>query len=517
MGKLINMSLKYVVARILKKMRSGATSVSEKEGDGAGWHSWDPHPWKHPWLTAENLRAVKNFSRNFLDRERANTETCDCSKYRFAAVGNIANNLYVRVVALRRAGLRTSVFLHPQDRFAMGYPQWEEFDGAILDGETNFDLLRARGTAFPDVDDIHQIDECIDWYSRLSNFVGFIRITDLRDYLPYMSFMSTMRALQSYDAILTTQAPYLAYLANRPYVACQFGGDIWFEAARGDTLGQLMRKSFASARIFLVSNPWSFAHARRYGFRHMIYLPLILDETVYCPGRGSSRSDWIAKSGGDFFVLMTSRLDEKYKGSSIALEGFARFAYRYPGARLVVIGWGRDQVENQKRVDELGLGDRVIWLPLSGKARLRDYLRSADCLIDQFVLGYFGGTGLEAMACGLPVIGRLERQQYEALCDTGAPPVLQAETPGEVAAWLDNLANDADTRRCLAAEHRQWFMDNHSAQRWLPDYCAVLVATARKLRASFRGTPLRKELSMEEHQYHQDGLNAAPPFPQYRW
>ena len=244
---------------------------------------------------------------------------------------------------------------------------------------------------------------------------------------------------------------------------------------------------------------------------------MILDETVYSPGRGQAREQWIAKAGGAFFVLMTSRIDLKDKGSAVALEGFAQFARSHPEARLVAIAWGRDRKDVDRAIARLGIEDRMIWLPLSGKSTLRDYLRSADCLLDQFVLGYFGATALEAMACGTPVIARLEREQYDALCETGAPPVRQAASAEEVCRELLHMVTESEFRLCLADEHRQWFLANHSARRWLDDYRSVLTCTALKVPAHFSESPLNSKLGPEEVEYHGLGLATAPPFPSYRW
>ena len=112
--------------------------------------------------------------------------------------------------------------------------------------------------------------------------------------------------------------------------------------------------------------------------------------------------------GGDFFVLSTARADDVYKGSKIGISGFAEFSRTAPGARLVFVSWGRDIGGLKETAQRLGILDRVIFVPVSGKRRLVEYLRSADCLLDQFVVGYYGATALEAAACGTPVIMRYE-------------------------------------------------------------------------------------------------------------
>lgn len=482
------------------------------------WHSWDPHTWEHPWLSRENLTRAKAFSRSVLERERVALESCDPTQLHIAFVCNMANSSYTRAKPLRRAGLDVTIYLHPQDDYVMVHPAWEEFDGVLPAAGSSLTELREAGFALPPVDKVVQLSSENHWESVYKESGEHFLAPELAARYPeFLSSIRTLIDLQRMDVLWTTQAPYLAYLSGRPYVATQSGSDMRFETARGDTLGEIMRLSFGAARLFLVSNPWSYAHARRLGFRHLVYLPRMLDENDYAPGAPEFRAEWQTQSGGDFFVLTTSRLDERNKGSSIGFDGFAAFSRDHPGARLVFVGWGKDDPVLAAHLHELGIYDRVIRLPISGKALLRRYLRSADVFIDQFVLGYFGSAGLEAMACGLPVIGRMERAQYAALCETGAPPVLDCTDAAAVAAALKALAMDANFRRAASQSHRQWFLDNHSGRRWREDYTAVLAATALGLPVDLDDSPLGEPLSSQEREYHAEGLRQAPTGQAYGW
>lgn len=503
--------MKTFLAALRRKSSPAQPTVEE------GWHSWDPHPWRHPWLSSSNLRTMREFSRFVLAEERKAAAGIDPKSLKLAFCGNIANSMYVRARPLRRAGMNIDIILHPQDDFVLSHPAWEEFDGIIDADAVMLAELERRGISLPEVADVYRYPQTGDWRSVDAKQLSFLRPEDIVEYSSYLTSIDTLLALQSKDALWCAQAPYLGYLANRPYVVSQTGGDIWFEASRNDQLGQLQRRSFGKGRLFLVSNPWSFAHARRFGFQNLIYLPMILDQVQYSPGHGTARERWEASGGGSFFVLSTSRLDENDKGSSLALEGFAEFSRRCPEARLVTVGWGTDASRAHDMARSLGISGKIIWLPLSGKEKLRDCLRSADCFIDQFVLGYFGAAGLEAMACGLPVIGRVESEQYEALCETGAPPILQAETGEQVARQLELLHADPDVRRGISERTRRWFVENHGSDRWIPEYQAVLSATARNLVPPLHDTPLNAPLSEAEENYHLSGLRCAPPFPQYKW
>ena len=494
------------------------------------WHSYDAHPWRHPWLTRKNLEEVRAFSETIRADAQRHAAQRDPRSLRIGFVGNIANYLYVRAVPLRKYGLRVTQFLHPQDQFVMSQPGWEEFDGSLPDGETDVLKLRERGFELPDVPDVVQTGQDKRYGALYEAVVRggratarralaaypFIDGLDLMAYPGFYSTLPTLERLQAMDVLLATQAVQLAYLSGRPCLAAQSGGDLWFEASRADALGSVQRRAFAAANAVLASNPWTFANARRVGLRNVIYLPLMLDDEVYAPGPGRLRAEWSARSGGRFFVLVTSRLDPEVKGSQIALEGFRAFCVNRPEARLVLIDWGNARAELLERMRALGMGERIIVQPPSGKKRLIEYYRSADCTLDQFVLGYFGATGLEAMACGLPVVMRLESAQYESLCETGAPPVLQASSPREVATHLTALAQSREHARRAGRALRTWFEDNHSSSRWLPAYTHLLTATALGHRFEYRDSPLASPLSAAEREYHREGLASAPPFPEYR-
>jgi len=481
-----------------------------------GWISWDTAPWRHPWLTPQNLSEVAEFSRFILSNERHSMADINIAAKKIAFLGNIANTMYMRAVPLRRLGLDISIFIHPDDSYIMSYPEWEESDIVVDSGETSYLNLKDR---FHDavISKVFQVPGSHDeQYSADDDCLTTIYDTYSRVYPSYMYYAKMAAALRAYDVIWGTQCAYVALLAQKPYVVSQYGGDAWFEASRSDELGRITRAAFTQARIWLVSNPWSFAHARRLGLKNLVYLPKILDEIVYAPGDRSERARWSAEVGGDFFVLTSSRLDEMFKRSSIALDGFAAFSRQYPGARLIAIGWGKDKSPALERISSLGLQDKVLFLPLSSKGRLRRYLKSADAFLDQFVLGYFGSAGLEAMACGLPVIGRLEMAQYAALSETGPPPVLNAENAEMVGRHLYWLSLFPERRRALAEASRAWFLANHSAQRWATDHIAVLAATATGAPApDWQASPLASPLSAKERRYHRAGLRAAPPFPSY--
>ena len=229
----------------------------------------------------------------------------------------------------------------------------------------------------------------------------------------------------------------------------------------------------------------------------------------------ATRAEWEREIGGDFFVLTSMRIDKHWKGAHHALDGFAKFAAKVPGARLVVLSWGDDLEAAKATLEERNLSDRVLALPIVGKRRLVKYLQAADVVIEQFVLGYYGGSGLEAMACGKPVIMRLERDQYDALIESGAPPTLDAEDADGVERQLSRLYGDRQFAESVGRRTREWFLGAQSSLRWSNVYHVLLRAMALGIPLSTLGSPLLAPLSNTEIDYHSDQLRQAPRFPNY--
>lgn len=491
------------------------------------WHSYDRSPWAHPWLTAENLKLTRSFEQEMLKGLVAQHDGTPTNVNRYAFVGNLANNMAMRALPLRRLGYSVDLFLHPQDRYVMSQPGWEMAELTLLDGETDVEHLEGRGVQLPEVPGVFTLPMSADgmhellavarkWRWPRPHVPRFVRQRDALLWPGYFCFMPILKALQDYDCLFAAQVPYLAYLANKPYLAAQTGGDLWFEASRNDALGQLQRRSYRKASAILATNPWAYSAARRFGFHNVIYVPLIVDTEAYSPGPRDERQAWQEKVGGNFFALVTARIDRRWKASNVGLEGFCRFAQSHPDARLVLVGWGEDSAAD---LDELrqreGLDGRIITLPISGKRKMVEYLRSADCLIDQFSFGYYGATALESMSTGLPVIMKIAKNQYDALCRTGCPPVLHAAEASEVSSQLERLAASEDQRRQSSSESRRWVEQNHSAAVWGETYGVLLSAVAAGVKLQFGEAPLASPLSEEEETYHRDMLASAPPFPRY--
>jgi D-inositol-3-phosphate glycosyltransferase len=108
-------------------------------------------------------------------------------------------------------------------------------------------------------------------------------------------------------------------------------------------------------------------------------------------------------------LLFVGRI-QPLKALPTAVRALEQVTLRHPDAHLVVVGGpsGPHGKEEQERtgalVDELGLAERVIFVPPRPHELLSTFYRAADVCIVPSRSESFGLVALEAAACGTPVV-----------------------------------------------------------------------------------------------------------------
>ena len=113
----------------------------------------------------------------------------------------------------------------------------------------------------------------------------------------------------------------------------------------------------------------------------------------------------------DKYIFGLSRIDSN-KGHVELIRAFAHVAAKVPDAYLVIGGGSKEPKQHEidvknsflKVVDELGLGDRVIFTGYVHDDDLATYYRKASLFVLPSKYEPFGMTTLEAMSCGTPVV-----------------------------------------------------------------------------------------------------------------
>jgi glycosyltransferase involved in cell wall biosynthesis len=155
------------------------------------------------------------------------------------------------------------------------------------------------------------------------------------------------------------------------------------------------------------------------GYERAFVLPNSIDFEVFRPG---SRSEDLVRKYAlqDKVLIMTlGRLvsGERYKGFDEVMEVLRDAALEVPGLTYMIAGDGDDRPRLEAKAERLGIRDRVVFTGRVPEARKRDYYNLADAFVMPSRGEGFGIVFLEAMACGVPVVGSTADGSREALRD----------------------------------------------------------------------------------------------------
>ncbi len=192
-----------------------------------------------------------------------------------------------------------------------------------------------------------------------------------------------------------------------------------------------------------------------------------VDHAFFGPGdRGQARRALGLPAAGPL-LLFVGRI-QPLKGAAVAVRTLARLLPDHPDAHLVVVGGpsgphGVDEVARiTALVDDLGLHDRVVFVPPRPHELLSTFYRAADVCLVPSRSESFGLVALEAAACGTPVVAS-DVGGLRSLVDHGRTGYLVEEPdPEAYAAWVRQilaeplLAERLSTGAVLRARRYTW-------------------------------------------------------------
>ena len=173
------------------------------------------------------------------------------------------------------------------------------------------------------------------------------------------------------------------------------------------------------------------------------------------PGPGAEpglRSVWVL---GRF--CCSSVVSEPLKGLDVAVGTLARLVESgHPDARLLVVGGasGREGERELRRITgkvrQLGLADRIDFVPPRPHHLLSTYYRAADVCLVPSRSESFGLVALESAACGTPVVAA-DVGGLRTLVDHGRTGYLVGSRhPGDYAVLVDRILTDPDHADALS-------------------------------------------------------------------
>ena len=118
-------------------------------------------------------------------------------------------------------------------------------------------------------------------------------------------------------------------------------------------------------------------------------------------------------------ILTVGRLasTERYKGFDQVIELMPQLVKRFPNVKYLVVGDGDDRCRLREKVEAMGLSSRVIFTGHIPESEKVAHYNLADIYVMPSTGEGFGIVLLEALACGVPVVGSRADGSREALLD----------------------------------------------------------------------------------------------------
>ena len=196
-----------------------------------------------------------------------------------------------------------------------------------------------------------------------------------------------------------------------------------------------------------------------------------VDLQTFSPGDRVAARAALGLSATEEIVAFVGRI-QPLKAPDVLLQAAARL----PGVRVLIVGGpsgsGLAAPDTLVRLAaELGIGDRVDFLPPQSREQLANVYRAADLLAVPSYSESFGLVAIEAQACGTPVVAAAVGGLPVAVADGRSGTLVAGHDPDQWArAIADLLDADPAALRRGAISHADLFSWDHTVDQLLDSY-----------------------------------------------
>lgn len=176
----------------------------------------------------------------------------------------------------------------------------------------------------------------------------------------------------------------------------------------------------------------------RVGEDKLRLLPNCVDMSIYAPGPRSAALAAQLGLTGRKVIMTLGRLasEDRYKGFDEVLEILPRLSAEIPELSYLICGEGGDRRRLELKAESLGVRDRVVFAGFVSEDQKSEYYRLADAFAMPSRGEGFGIVFLEALACGIPVLGSRIDGGREALLDGALGALADPASPDEIVAGI---------------------------------------------------------------------------------
>jgi glycosyltransferase involved in cell wall biosynthesis len=266
--------------------------------------------------------------------------------------------------------------------------------------------------------------------------------------------------------ILLGTGPVFGYLAGVPYIVIPYGADITWLPFQSGPLAHIQRRAYARAHRILIGD-WRFVDSlARLGLSdRWTYFPFPIDPESCADDATDARvmasKLWPSWTKDKFVFFAPSAQDFQTKGTDKVLRAFLRLCHERDDVALVTPTWGTDKERAMDMVAQAKGKDTVAFLPyVVSRPLLKAFYRASNVVVGEFASGSYGLSVLEAMVCERPVISHVDPEKYLSHMRR-FPPVLQAQTEGEIYEKMKWAVENPEASRMVGRESRRWVANEH--------------------------------------------------------
>jgi len=363
-------------------------------------------------------------------------------------LGNMANDGYSVAKEMRKMGMDVDLAVNMSD-FGMALPEWEDAD---LEGLDPYNLPPHEAMS--------------RWKPP-----SWIKYIDMFNRIPLskaplskiLARVKLLKLVGEYDAV-ETHTPFCIYVQFLGVPYCPYdAGIIRYFPYQGGLRPALFRRAYSKAKLTIYTNPDTLRIFRSLDYikeDRLRFVPFAIDPEKYRPLDATSLREKYVQDSDGMLLFSPSRQMWAEKGNDRMIVAFSRFLKDRPGSKLVLVSWGIDEDRSRGLAATLGIEKSVVWIRPVPKNRLVWYYNATDIVLDQFILGSWGTSTPEAMACGKPVLMYFD-PVYIAHCFGDIPPILNSSTSEDIYRNLLRLSEDEDLRRHLGQLSRDWVIRTH--------------------------------------------------------
>ena len=173
----------------------------------------------------------------------------------------------------------------------------------------------------------------------------------------------------------------------------------------------------------------------------------------------------------DNFILYAGGF-RKVKGIDYLIEAFSGICDDH-STDLLLIGSGPDEERLKKIVASKNLNDRVHFIPMVGKDKLREYLSKCSVFVLPSLFETFGIVTIEAMASGKPVIASDIPGPQDVITQGYDGFLFEKGNVDELKKYLELCLSDEKLRRNMGKNARRTVEERYTFHKIAEDYLKV--------------------------------------------